>query len=245
MKAKRFFCRAMFLSLCISILLGVFATASAAPAGSSGAAGESRGALVLPDGEPTFYPLPETDDPLVEDLLPIEEGAVSAPMVFPSTARDFTVEYARVYPVVLKNGKYYHPDYYYTFKPKTVRSRVINNTMTVEMQQKLISYTEELGYETLGWYVEGTFYMNCYIPHRIEYRVYNHEHNGETLKARAVNRVPSTTAIGFEAIFPKDTAQDYTYGLRGDGIMLVYDPVANRSDMLTLEYSIMITFEHA
>lgn len=68
----------------------------------------------------------------------------------------------------------------------------------------------------------GSYYVDCYVPTRIDYRVYSHNQNGENIYGTAMKNGYNDLALS--TIFPEDATQPYTYGIEGNGVMTIYYP---------------------
>lgn len=163
-----------------------------------------------------------------------------------STKNIFRIEEFKVYPVFIKDGEYQYPNYCWRYVPASTNLNV-NYMMTLEKQKTLIDYVSDRGYEVVGWYLTGTFYMACYLPIRVDYRIYNHEQNGKTLWGvpitKTTDNYTGTATIKTFALFPNDMSKPYTYGFDGQGIMTIYDPYGGHSGADNKDFSLKATFE--
>lgn len=204
----------------------------------------SEGKLVIPDGEPTYFDIPEQDDIPLEELPDEGEVSVFNTRAFLNTANEFKLLFLEVHPVVMIDGKPKALDASKTFEPSIYAPTVIKGQMTLQEQQVLITRATTDGKEVVGWYLTGRTYMNCYIPYRVEYRVYNHEYNGEVTKGKAVRKGSGTADIYEYCLYPSDMTKDYTYGFDGRGVMQIYDKVNNTAPYVYPEYSMKVTFKN-
>lgn len=221
----------MFLVLVSCFALGITAYAAETPEDPMDVE------LVVPNDSPMLYDIPE---PLETETVNSEAPSIAPRAV--STANEFYLLNFDVYPVVIDQGEYKYVDYYYSFTPASSSPRTINALMNAERQQVLKDKMTSLGYETVGWYLSGSAYMNCYIPYGLQYRIYNHNTNGETLYGAPIYRAPGTATVATVGLIPTDATSNYTYGFDGTGHMLVYYSSANTSKTLYPPFSMKATF---
>ena len=222
---------------CFSLCATAFASASADNAGSF--------ELVIPDGEPQYFDIPECADMLVEGLLPATEDSAVMPRVIPSTANIFEIEEFDIHPIVKVNGKNQYLDGHWVITPASYAPTTVRVDMNTENQQVLIDYAAQYGYEVIGWYLSGTIHMECYLPHWVSYRTYDHVNHGEKTLAKNIYKSTYRGTISTYALFPDDPTQDYTYGFEGNGDMTVYYSAGNTTRDLYPEFVMMATFRHS
>lgn len=201
--------------------------------------------LYIPEGEPQFFPIPESNDPLAEDMTLDLDDAEISPLLIPSTANEFRIVSCEVRPAVLKNGEYQASDAKMTFRPKSFAPTTIKESISKEDQQKMIAYAGSKGEKVVGWYITGIFFMDCYLKHWVEYRIFSRDQNGETLKAKTVSPGTGIAEISNRFLFPNDTTKSYTFGYEGRGVMQVYDAAANTVHDLYPEYVMKVTFSNS
>lgn len=202
--------------------------------------------LVVPENGVELHVIPEDEQIITTFVSGSTDNGIEPLAVTPSTAKIFRIENFSIYPVVLKDGKYQYLNYRWKYTPAQNNLNV-NFLMTLEKQQTLIDYAVSNGYEVFGWYLSGSFYMECYIPTRVDYYIYNHESNGDRLKGAPIkistNKYAGTATISTTALFPKNMDQAYTYGFDGWGYMTVYDAATHKGGVEKPEFSLKATFE--
>lgn len=143
-------------------------------------------------------------------------------IVNPNTNSIFRLEYLFVCPIVFENGELKFIDYGYKFVATSSAPTTIRANLSLAQQNVLKNHAVSLGYEPLGWYLMGSYYAVCYIPIRIDYRVYSHNQNGGSIYGTAMRNGYNDLAL--PTIFPEDATQPYTYGIEDKGVMTVYYP---------------------
>lgn len=226
------------LVLCFSLCVPAFAT------GTDDDSVEAE--LILPEGDSRCFDLPENEGITLEELPVTEEAPEIQPRVIPSTANIFEVEEFNVHPVVKVGvAKEQYLEGHYVFRTASYARTTIRAEMTAERQQTLINYANEQGYEVVGWYLSGTIHMECYMPHWVEYKTYNHESNGEKTLAQNIYKSTYRGTLSTYALFPSDMTKDYTYGFEGRGYMTVYYSAGNTVRDLYPTYVMTATFKQS
>lgn len=195
--------------------------------------------LVIPDGEPQYFDIPKCEDIQFPSA---EDNSAVMPCVIPSTANIFEIEEFDIHPIVKVNGKNQYLDGHWVITPASYAPTTIRVDMNTENQQVLIDYAAQLGHEVIGWYLSGTIHMECYLPHWVEYRTYDHANHGEKTLAQSIYKSTYRGTISTYALFPDDPTQDYTYGFEGKGYMTVYYSAGNTTRDLYPEFVMMATF---
>lgn len=202
--------------------------------------------LFIPEGKAQCFDIPDCNGIDMDELSTIDNNSEIMPMVvIPSTANIFKIEEFNVYPVVNMNGKKQYLEYHWIFRPSSYAPTTIRADMTAERQQTLIDYAAGQGYEVIGWYLSGTIHMECYLPHWVEYRTYNHESNGEKTLAHTIYKSTYRGTLSTYALFPSDMTNDYTYGFEGRGYMTVYYSSGNTVRDLYPTYVMKATFRQS
>ncbi len=230
------------MALCLSFGATAFAAEPAA-AGTVDDVPYSEPTLIVPEGEPTLFDIPDPDDIPLEDLPDVGEFPNVDARVIPSTANEFKILWLEVHPAVIQDGKYKASDRCIRFSPSTYAPTLIQEKMTLQQQKALIASAGLQEDDVVGWYLTGRIYMDCYIPYYVEYRTYNHESNGESMKAKAVHA--NYADIYAYCRYPSDKTADYTYGFTGRGVMQVYDPIIKLPDYVYPTYSMKVTFKNS
>lgn len=203
--------------------------------------------LILPEGELQYCEIPECDemvleeDPFAADTYAYPPGAVSA-----STANIFEIEEFGVHPVIRRNGtNQYIENFQFTanidpYAPATVRCY-----LTPEQQQYASDYVAQQGEELIGWYLTGTIHMECYLPHWVEYKTYDHVNHGEKTQSKMIYKSTYRGKISTYGLFPADMTQEYTYGFEGKGYMTVYYRESNSTKSLYPPFVMKVTFRNS
>lgn len=205
-----------------------------------------QGSFVGYDDDLEFNIIPEFTEMTTESEIVNEKENGIEPLAGYPTTNIFRIEEFNVYPVYVKDGEYKYPSYHWNYVPGINLDGHL--MMTLEKQKKLIDYvSDNRGCEVVGWYLTATFYMACYLPIRVDYRIYNHEQNGQTLWGTPIvktnDRYAGRATIKTLALFPDDTSEPYTYGFDGQGIMTIYDPYGGQSGANNKDFSLKATFE--
>jgi len=226
------------LVLCFSLCVPAFAAVT------DGYAVDAE--LILPEGDSRCFNLPECEGITLEGIPVIGKNSEIQPRVIPSTANIFEIEEFNVHPVVKVGiGKEQYLEGHYVFRPSSFAHTTVRAEMTAERQQTLINYASEQGYEVVGWYLSGTIHMECYMPHWVEYRTFNHESNGEKTLAKNIYKSTYRGTLSTYALFPSDMTKDYTYGFEGRGYMTVYYSAGNTVRDLYPTYVMTATFKQS
>ena len=203
--------------------------------------------LILQEGELQYCEIPECDemvleeDPFAADTYAYPPGAVSA-----STANIFEIEEFGVHPVIRRNGtNQYIENFQFTanidpYAPATVRCY-----LTPEQQQYASDYVAQQGEELIGWYLTGTIHMECYLPHWVEYKTYDHVNHGEKTQSKMIYKSTYRGKISTYGLFPADMTQEYTYGFEGKGYMTVYYRESNSTKSLYPPFVMKVTFRNS
>ncbi len=207
--------------------------------------GSVEAELVIPEGEARYFELPECEGIALEEIAAAEEDSDIQPQVIPSTANIFEIEEFRVHPVVKINNKTTYLEGHYWFRPASFAPTTVRAEMTAARQQELIDYAAGQGYEVIGWYLTGTIHMECYLPHRVEYRTFSHDNNGQTTKAVNIFKSTYRGTLSTYALFPSDMTKDYTYGFEGNGYMTVYYSAGNTVRDLYPTFVMNATFKQS
>ncbi len=234
---KKFLCLFLAVMLCLSFGATAFAAELEAEIPEEDVS-LADAELDVSDEETECFDVLESDEPTAEEM-DSGEGTVS-PMVYsPTTASEFHIVSCKVYPAYIENGKNAYYENCVTYEPRSFAPTTIRDTMTKAEQQELIASAERRGHEVIGWYITGTFYMDCYLPHWVEYYIYSHDQNGEEKKAHGIRRIAT---ISNYFLFPEDTSKNYTYGYDGRGYMTCYNKAINNTYELYPEFDMKVTF---
>lgn len=202
--------------------------------------------LILPEGEMRAYEIPECDDIVLEEVPFVADTYDVAPMASNvSTANIFEIEEFEVHPVVKRSGTNQYLEICRVFRPSLYAPTTIRGTITLAQQQEIIDYVAQQGEEVIGWYLKGTIHMECYLPHWVEYKTYDHVNHGEKTMTKNIYKSTYRGKISTYGLFPADTTQDYTYGFEGKGYMTVYYKSSNSTKSLYPEFVMNVTFKNS
>ncbi len=119
-------------------------------------------------------------------------------------------EYVKLFPVVEEDGEYKIVPYGYQFVGAE-GSTYVSGTANAEIQNQLITVTEQNGYEPLGWYITGSIYLEVDKPDRFTFNIYPKE-NDKLYSTTAQN---DSNVFNFMTLYPTDTTASYSLGMRG------------------------------
>lgn len=148
-------------------------------------------------------------------------------------------EYVYVFPVAYVGGEYQIPDMGYRFVP-TSGVGYIRGSLSRANQDTLKNYLIGLGYEPVGWYIEGSYYIDSYRPEMFRY--YTHTHDGKSNQLGATARNGSNV-FGVLGLFPQDTSVTYNYGITGTVSFYSYWPSISSNPMVHGELAIELSVD--
>ena len=154
----------------------------------------------------------------------------------PATANS---EYVIVMPVIYDAGEYYVLDVGYRFGPVSGFS-YIRGSLSLANQETLKDYVRNNGYEPVGWYIEGSYYLQCYRPGLFRYYTLSHDGQSSMMGQSAKN---GSNVFGVLGLYPQDTTAGYTYGIKGTVSYSEYWPSLTANPILNVEKGIELSIE--
>ena len=143
------------------------------------------------------------------------DSLASVAAVWPGVSRAYP-EHFIVTAVVEEGGEYLVPDFGWIFEPVDGIAYMAE-TMSYTQQEQLNEAVRALGYEPIGWYIQGSYYLETYNPKVFQYHTLSHDGKSPLL-GRAANN--GSNVFGVFGLYPKDTSVTYRYGIEGN---LLYD----------------------
>lgn len=176
----------------------------------------------------------------VVPLTPLKNDGVFVPVEAEGTSQDESGdtskaapvtriygEYLRVYPLYEENGEYYYLKSCYRQYAGSMSATYIRQLITREVQEEMKQEMVDRGHVPVGWYLEGSIYMNVKKAKYIQYEITDHNGTGPLRQQTAF--VGSNT-FSCMALYPEDTSVLYEYGMSGTAYYVGYSSM-NTSSM--------------
>lgn len=129
-------------------------------------------------------------------------------------------EYLRVYPIYEQNEEYHYLKECYAQFKGSMSASYIRPRITIEVQEELKQTMINKGYTPVGWYIEGSIYMNVKQAKYFEYKITDHMGTGSLRRQAAFL---GSNVLSCITLYPENPSELYEYGITGTAYYVAYN----------------------